>query len=146
MPLLVLLGGQPAAGKTYAQETVIAANPDAGLVPITGDDLREYHPDYARLAEFAPLEMPGATAPAYHLLQHDAAALIPIASTTPNTDTQMLWREHHEREAALARAIPAERTRPVTTNRTVRVLPANQPPPPVRPQDASRHDPPGLDL
>lgn len=30
---------------------------------ITGDDLREYHPNYARLADQAPFEMPGATAP-----------------------------------------------------------------------------------
>jgi hypothetical protein len=62
-PLLVLLGGQPAAGKTRAQEAVMAANPDAQLVPVTGDDLREYHPDYPRLAEQDPLAMPAATAP-----------------------------------------------------------------------------------
>jgi hypothetical protein len=309
-----LLGGQPAAGKTHAQEAVIAANPDAGLVPVTGDDLREYHPDYAHLAEFAPLEMPGATAPvsgglirlaldhalayrysvllegtfrdpsmvtataarfadagyrvqvlavgtpapvsrlsaerrslgdggqfgrwtppeahevalagspgvvtaleampvvsrvqvysrdrllydnvrsddgtwralprtgqvlqaeqtrpltpadaeawlaryhdvfadamqrpgylceattpAYQLLQHDAAALIPVAGTDPSIDAQSLWRDHHERQAALARAIPSERTKPRTPNRTIRVFPANQPPPPISPQGAPHH-------
>jgi hypothetical protein len=62
-PLLVLLGGQPGAGKTSAQRAVLAANPQAGLVPVTGDDLREYHPDYALLAERFPLEMPAATGP-----------------------------------------------------------------------------------
>jgi predicted kinase len=62
VPLLVLLGGQPAAGKTTAQRAVLAANPDAGLVPVTGDDLREHHPDYPELAADGPLEMPGATA------------------------------------------------------------------------------------
>jgi predicted kinase len=61
-PLLVLLGGQPAAGKTNAQEAVIAANAAAQLVPVTGDDLREYHPDYLALARREPLQMPAATA------------------------------------------------------------------------------------
>ncbi|MDR1513964.1 MAG: zeta toxin family protein, partial [Propionibacteriaceae bacterium] len=70
VPLLVLLGGQPAAGKTTAQEAVLAANPGAGLVPITGDDLREYHPDYRRLSADAPLEMPAVTAPVSGGLVH----------------------------------------------------------------------------
>ncbi len=62
-PLLILLGGQPAAGKSRAQDSILAAHPNAQLVPVTGDELREYHPDYARLATTAPLEMPAATAP-----------------------------------------------------------------------------------
>jgi predicted kinase len=61
-PLLVLLGGQPAAGKTNAQDAVMAANRDAGLVPVTGDDLRQFHPDYLALARNNPLAMPAATA------------------------------------------------------------------------------------
>lgn len=61
-PLLVLLGGQPAAGKTRAQQVVLREHAADDLVEITGDDLREYHPDYARLADHAPLAMPAATA------------------------------------------------------------------------------------
>ena len=60
-PTLVLLGGQPAAGKTRAQESILAERPE--LVSITGDDLRRYHPEYERLVTDDPLGMPAATAP-----------------------------------------------------------------------------------
>ncbi|MBZ6372711.1 MAG: zeta toxin family protein [Microbacterium hominis] len=59
--LLVLLGGQPAAGKTRAQAAILAEHPE--LVSITGDDLRAYHPGYRDLAVNDPLAMPAATAP-----------------------------------------------------------------------------------
>lgn len=59
--LLVLLGGQPAAGKTRAQAAILAEHPE--LVSITGDDLRAYHPGYRDLALDDPLGMPAATAP-----------------------------------------------------------------------------------
>lgn len=62
-PVLVLLGGQPAAGKTHAQNSVIFQHPEDDLVPITGDDLRRFHPKYNQLVMDAPLEMPGETAP-----------------------------------------------------------------------------------
>lgn len=62
-PVLVLLGGQPAAGKTRAQRAILVEHTADDLVEITGDDLREYHPDYARLADHEPFAMPGATAP-----------------------------------------------------------------------------------
>lgn len=61
-PVLVLLGGQPAAGKTQAQRTILAEHPDDDLVEVTGDDLRRYHPDYDRLAREHPFLMPNATA------------------------------------------------------------------------------------
>lgn len=60
-PLLVLLGGQPAAGKTRAQAAIRAESPE--LVSITGDDLRRYHPGYRQLVADDPLRMPEATAP-----------------------------------------------------------------------------------
>ncbi len=60
-PLLVLLGGQPAAGKTRAQAAILAEHPE--LVSITGDDLRAYHLGYRDLAVNDPLAMPSATAP-----------------------------------------------------------------------------------
>lgn len=62
-PVLVLLGGQPAAGKTQAQRTILAEHPDDDLVEVTGDDLRVFHPDYRRLARDAPFLMPNVTAP-----------------------------------------------------------------------------------
>lgn len=62
-PVLVLLGGQPAAGKTRAQHAILAEHAADDLVEITGDDLREYHPEFRRLSLRAPFEMPAATAP-----------------------------------------------------------------------------------
>ncbi|WP_448656842.1 zeta toxin family protein [Microbacterium lacticum] len=62
-PVLVLLGGQPAAGKTQAQRTILAEHPDDDLVEVTGDDLRVFHPDYITLTREHPFLMPGATAP-----------------------------------------------------------------------------------
>lgn len=59
--ILVLLGGQPAAGKTRAQTAILAEHPE--LVSITGDDLRAYHPGYRELAVDNPLGMPATTAP-----------------------------------------------------------------------------------
>lgn len=62
-PVLVLLGGQPAAGKTQAQRTILAEHAGDDLVEVTGDDLRRYHPDYDRLAREQPFGMPNSTAP-----------------------------------------------------------------------------------
>ncbi|RLP07178.1 zeta toxin family protein [Propionibacterium australiense] len=61
-PVLVYVGGQPGAGKSRANER--AAQSRQALVPIIGDDLRQFHPDYARLMRDDPLAMPGATAQA----------------------------------------------------------------------------------
>lgn len=63
VPMLVFLGGQPAAGKTQAQNAILDEHITDDLVEVTGDDLREYHPDYLRLARDEPLRMPSATAP-----------------------------------------------------------------------------------
>ena len=61
-PLTVFFGGQPGAGKTMGQRRIEAMHPDEHLVKIIGDDLRQFHPDYTRLVEEAPLDMPSATA------------------------------------------------------------------------------------
>ena len=58
-PLLVLLGGPPASGKTRAHGAIVARYPD--LVPITGDELRPYDPAYDRLVTTDPLRLPAAT-------------------------------------------------------------------------------------
>ena len=60
--LLVLVGGQPGAGKSKAISRIEAQHP--GIVEVIGDDLRNFHPDYDRLMQEAPLAMPAATAQA----------------------------------------------------------------------------------
>lgn len=61
-PVLVYSGGQPGAGKSRANERAAKARPS--LVPVIGDDLRQFHPDYARLMREDPLSMPAVTAQA----------------------------------------------------------------------------------
>ncbi|MEU5859128.1 zeta toxin family protein [Nocardiopsis dassonvillei] len=58
-PVLVLIGGQTAAGKTYAVDTITARHDR--LVPINGDELRAFHPRYRHIMRTEPLEMTGAT-------------------------------------------------------------------------------------
>lgn len=48
-------------GKSRPQDAILAELPE--LVPVTGDDPREYHPDYLRLVAEDPLEMPHAAGP-----------------------------------------------------------------------------------
>lgn len=60
-PSTVLLGGQPGAGKSRAGE-MAAAESGGSLVPIVGDDLRQFHPDYHRVMREEPLRMPEVTA------------------------------------------------------------------------------------
>ncbi|MEY9211401.1 hypothetical protein ABH917_000847 [Thermobifida halotolerans] len=62
-PVLVLLGGQPGAGKSRAVESVKERHPDR-LVPIIGDDLRPFHPRYREIVRTDILAMPDATAQA----------------------------------------------------------------------------------
>lgn len=85
IPVLVLLGGQPAAGKTQAQNAILDEHITDDLVEVTGDDLREYHPDYLRLAREEPLNMPSVTAPVSgglvsralnHALEHRYSVLL----------------------------------------------------------------------
>lgn len=100
-PVLVLLGGQPAAGKTRAQRAILSEHAADDLVEITGDDLREYHPDYSRLADHAPFEMPGSTAPVSgglvaraldHALQHRYSVLCEGTFRDPRMVTEMATR------------------------------------------------------
>lgn len=59
-PTLVMVGGQPAAGKTRACDWA-AAQHDQTFSTVTGDDLRYLHPDYRHLQAHAPLDMPNIT-------------------------------------------------------------------------------------
>lgn len=47
-PTLVLLGGQPGAGKSRATARLLAESP-ADMVPLSGDDLRPFHPHSVEL-------------------------------------------------------------------------------------------------
>ncbi len=62
-PHLILIGGQPGAGKTRATDEVLRVYPER-VVNIVGDDLRAYHPAYRELQREAPALMPDATAQA----------------------------------------------------------------------------------
>jgi hypothetical protein len=49
-PVAVIFGGQPGAGKSAAVDAaMLELAPRGGAVQIIGDDLREFHPGYARL-------------------------------------------------------------------------------------------------
>ncbi|RYN12766.1 Zeta toxin family protein [Bifidobacterium animalis subsp. animalis] len=61
-PVTVFLGGQPGAGKTKGQMLTLRLHPEERLLPIIGDDYRQYHPDYRRLVKDDPLAMPDVTA------------------------------------------------------------------------------------
>lgn len=64
-PCTVFVGGQPGAGKTRATHMVLGMGlHDGPLLPVNGDDLRQYHPDYDRLCDEEPLVMPERTAKA----------------------------------------------------------------------------------
>lgn len=58
-PTFVLLGGQPGAGKTRAQDAIARSHP--AMAAVTGDDFRIHHPDFVTLAKTDPLGMPNTT-------------------------------------------------------------------------------------
>lgn len=58
-PTLVLLGGQPGAGKTRALDAIARAHQD--IAAVTGDDFRIHHPNFVELAKADPLGMPNTT-------------------------------------------------------------------------------------
>ena len=56
-PCTVFVGGQPGAGKTRATHLVrVSGLHDGPLLPVNGDDLRQYLPDYDRLCDEEPLD------------------------------------------------------------------------------------------
>ena len=103
--VLLSVGAQPGAGKTRAIEEVRAAfysNHD--LAPVIGDDLRAYHPDYARLVRDPdPLAMPAATADLSGWLvgqaldwaaEHGHSVLVEGTLRRPGTTLSTLERFH----------------------------------------------------
>ncbi len=73
-PEVVLLGGQPGAGKsTTAAQFQRRFADRGGLVWVTWDDFRPFHPDYERLLAERPADMPDVTRPAARWWQDRAA-------------------------------------------------------------------------
>ncbi|MET8945471.1 zeta toxin family protein [Streptomyces sp. NPDC004542] len=60
-PVLVLLGGQPAAGKSQAMAAAEQRHADRQLVPLTGDELRPFHPQHQEILDNEPWLFPDAT-------------------------------------------------------------------------------------
>lgn len=60
-PHIVFLGGQPAAGKTSAQQAIADRYGPWNPVVITGDEFRKFHPEYRSLVQHDQLAMPGTT-------------------------------------------------------------------------------------
>ena len=73
-PEVVLLGGQPGAGKSTTAFQLQRQFADrGGLVCVTWDDFRPFHPDYERLLAERPADMPDVTRPAARWWQDRAA-------------------------------------------------------------------------
>ncbi|RNI20743.1 zeta toxin family protein [Flexivirga caeni] len=60
-PVVVLLGGQPGAGKTAAAGRASQLHPGQQPIVLEGDDYRRFHPDYKQLVRDDPLRMPEVT-------------------------------------------------------------------------------------
>ncbi|MFI9630254.1 zeta toxin family protein [Streptomyces sp. NPDC052042] len=60
-PVLVLLGGQPAAGKSQAMAASEQRHANQHLVPLTGDELRPFHPQHQKILDNEPWLFPEAT-------------------------------------------------------------------------------------
>jgi pantothenate kinase-related protein Tda10 len=76
-PQAILLGGQPGAGKsTTAPQFHREFINRGGLVWVTWDDFRPFHPDYERLLRERPAEMPDITCPAARWWQDRAATYL----------------------------------------------------------------------
>lgn len=60
-PITVFLGGQPGAGKTLGASIAQQLDHDYSLVPIVGDDYRQFYPGYLNLVRHDPLRMPKVT-------------------------------------------------------------------------------------
>jgi UDP-N-acetylglucosamine kinase len=78
-PEVVLLGGQPGAGKsTTASQFQREFAARGGLVWVTWDDFRPFHPDYERLLAERPADMPDVTRPAARWWQDHAAEFLRV--------------------------------------------------------------------
>ncbi|MBR8744787.1 zeta toxin family protein [Nocardiopsis sp. MG754419] len=99
-PTLVLLGGQPGAGKSSAIAAIARARSHE-LVPLSGDDLRPFHDDFEMLSRDHPWLMPNATAQACgawvrrcidHALEHRYGLLLEGVFRDPLTVARTIDR------------------------------------------------------
>ncbi|GHF88993.1 hypothetical protein GCM10018790_77960 [Kitasatospora xanthocidica] len=60
-PIAVLTGAQPAAGKSQAMENVRLRNADRDVIRLSGDELRQFHPQFRALMDTDPIAMVPAT-------------------------------------------------------------------------------------
>jgi UDP-N-acetylglucosamine kinase len=118
-PTVLLIGGQPGAGKTMGLQRARGLHPSTDFVPIIGDDLRAYHPAYLRLLTDAdPTLMPAATAQASaawvrrsigHAQEHGYSVIVEGTfrdpATTLSTARGFAQAGHHVHLVALA--VPA---------------------------------------
>lgn len=128
-PVLILLGGQPGAGKTRATEEVLREYSQT-VTEIVGDDLRAYHPAYRQLLRESPALMPDATAQASgawvrmaidHALEHRHSIIVEGTFRRPELT---LGEAHRFHEAGfsthlVALAVPAPVSRLSTFQRYV---------------------------
>lgn len=100
-PTIVLVGGQPGAGKSNATPRLIKERP--GIIPLSGDDLRAFHPHYEQLMEAGPLTAGPALAQATatwvraaieHARDHQTSLLLEGTFHTPQVtlDTATQYR------------------------------------------------------
>ncbi|WP_425581046.1 zeta toxin family protein [Streptomyces thermoalcalitolerans] len=61
--MLVLLGGQPAVGKSQAMAAARQRHAERQLVPLTGDELRPFHPQHRR--SWKAVAVPGRHRPGF---------------------------------------------------------------------------------
>ncbi|OAA27740.1 Zeta toxin [Frankia sp. EI5c] len=60
-PIAILTGAQPAAGKSQAMASVRQQNADRDVIQLSGDELRQFHPDFLDLMDTNPIGMVPAT-------------------------------------------------------------------------------------
>ncbi len=60
-PIAILTGAQPAAGKSQAMASVRQQNADRDVIQLSGDELRQFHPDFLELMDTDPIGMVPAT-------------------------------------------------------------------------------------
>ncbi|NEG96329.1 hypothetical protein GFD17_06105 [Bifidobacterium sp. SMB2] len=70
-PVTIFIGGQPGSGKTRTQIIMRQRYSHNTVLPIIGDDFRQYHPQYRELLENHPLDMPDVTADAAGAWRYD---------------------------------------------------------------------------
>lgn len=102
-PVSIFLGGQPGAGKTRAQMLALGLHGGESILPIIGDDFRQYHPDFGRLMRDDPLRMPEVTAHAAGVWtgmavewadSHAASSIIEGTWRNPRTVLDEAWHAH----------------------------------------------------